>query len=131
MANISQPAQGLAKVLNRLPRSAVLCTPDEYGQTYEDITFPSMGVIPQEPWRTSSPGSGKLVIANHPMSVTRYGFLGAGPLPRGRQLSASGGTDFEVNYVPDNRYLLEAPILSIRHNVCPQRGLVLVRARDP
>ncbi len=53
------------------PRSAVLRTPDECGQTSEDVTFPSMGVNPQKPRRVPCPGSDQPVAASHPMSVTR------------------------------------------------------------
>jgi uncharacterized protein len=106
MADISQLTQGLAKGLNQPARSPILHTPDEYGLAYEDVTFPSLDGVPLEAWWIPCPGSDKLIVANHPMPMNRYGF--PSHLEPWKQVAAGGGNDFEVNYMPDYRHLHEA-----------------------
>jgi hypothetical protein len=52
-----------------LRRSPVLHSPSEYGLEYEDVSFPARDGVPLDGWFIPAPGSGKLVIANHPMGL--------------------------------------------------------------
>jgi hypothetical protein len=55
------------------PRSPVLHSPSEHGLEYEDVTFPALDGVPLEAWFIPAPGSGKLIIANHPLGFNRSG----------------------------------------------------------
>jgi uncharacterized protein len=54
-------------------RAPVLHSPSEHGLQYEDVTFPARDGVPLEGWFIPAPGSGKLIIANHPFSFSRSG----------------------------------------------------------
>jgi len=56
-----------------LRRAPVLHSPAEHGLDYEDVTFPARDGVPLEGWFIPAPGSGKLIIANHPMGFNRSG----------------------------------------------------------
>ena len=85
IANLAAP---LAKPM----RSPLLRWPHEYGLKYENIFFPSMDGIPLEGWFIPA-DSDKLIIANHPLWFSRYGF--PGHLEPWRQNWAATGNDFE------------------------------------
>lgn len=99
----SEALATLAKGLRSPVRAPILHTPDEYGMAYEDLTFPSLDGTPLEAWWIPAPGSDKLVIANHPMPMNRYGF--PSHLPRWQFVP---GNDIEVNYMREYQYLHEA-----------------------
>ncbi|GHF77376.1 hypothetical protein GCM10018790_64350 [Kitasatospora xanthocidica] len=103
MTDISEMVKGLAKGMSSPVRAPILHTPDEYGMAYEDVTFPSQDGTPLEAWWIPAPGSDKLVIANHPMQLNRYGV--PSHLPR---WAVPGGNDIEVNYMREYRYLHDA-----------------------
>ena len=49
-----------------LRRASVWHSPAEHGLAYEDVTFPAQDGVLLEGWYIPAPGSGKLIIANHP-----------------------------------------------------------------
>jgi hypothetical protein len=51
------------------PRSPVLHWPSEHDLEYEDVTFLAHDGVPLEGWFIPAPGSGKLIIANHPLDA--------------------------------------------------------------
>ncbi|KAK9234639.1 gibberellin biosynthesis-related [Lipomyces kononenkoae] len=106
MADTSQIVNVLGKGLSSGVRSPILHKPDEYGLTYEDVTFPSVDGTPLEAWWIPCPYSDKLVIANHPMCFNRYGF--ASHLDPWKQIAASGGNTIEVNYMREYKHLHDA-----------------------
>jgi pimeloyl-ACP methyl ester carboxylesterase len=87
-------------------RSPVLHSPSEHGLDYEDITFPARDGVPLEGWFIPAPGSGKLIIANHPVGFSRSG------IPTNLQPWhadwAPSGNGFEVDLVPDYKILHDA-----------------------
>ncbi|GAB2552959.1 alpha/beta hydrolase family protein [Nocardia heshunensis] len=103
MADISQQLVQLAKGLSSPVRAPILHRPDEYGMAYEDISFPSADGTPLEAWWIPAPGSDKLIIANHPMPMNRYGF--PSHLPRWGFVP---GNTIEVNYMREYQHLHEA-----------------------
>ncbi|MGI1561945.1 alpha/beta hydrolase family protein [Klebsiella michiganensis] len=58
-------------------RTPVLRTPDEHGMAYTDVFFPSLDGVALEAWYipTKQP-SDRLIIANHPLPMNRYGLAG-------------------------------------------------------
>lgn len=72
MAIIQAMAQGNT-IVNRTP---VLKTPADYGMDYEDAFFPALDGVPLEAWFIPAEGSDKLIICNHPLTFSRYGFPG-------------------------------------------------------
>ena len=80
--NISEEKWGAIKYLAEFAvrpmfRTPVHKQPDDYGLTdYEDVYFPSDDGVPLEGWLIRAPGSHKLIIANHPMPMSRSGFTG-------------------------------------------------------
>ncbi len=83
------------------PRPApILRTPKDYGMEYEDVFFPSMDGVPLEAWYIPAE-SNKLIIANHPMPMNRYG--SPGHMEPWSQLS-----NFEVNFVKAYKHLHDA-----------------------
>ncbi|MBO9475943.1 alpha/beta hydrolase [Shimia sp. R11_0] len=72
MAIIQAMAQGNT-IVNRTP---VLKTPADYGMDYEDVFFPALDGVPLEAWFIPAEGSDKLIICNHPLTFSRYGFPG-------------------------------------------------------
>jgi pimeloyl-ACP methyl ester carboxylesterase len=87
-------------------RSPVLHWPSELDLDYEDVTFQAVDGVPLEGWFIPAMGSGKLVIANHPMGFSRSGI----PTQREpwRSVWQASGNDFEVNLVPDYKILHDA-----------------------
>ena len=58
-------------------RTPVHIKPEDRGiDDYEDIYFQSADGIPLEGWLLRAKGSNKLIIANHPMPMSRSGFTG-------------------------------------------------------
>ncbi|MEU4176446.1 prolyl oligopeptidase family serine peptidase [Streptomyces sp. NPDC026589] len=94
-------ATSLAQGFAHTRRVPVLRRPDEYGLSYEDVTFPSQDGTPLEGWFIPA-DSDKLVIANHPMPANRYGY--PGHLPQ----YATPFADFEINFLPDYKNLHDA-----------------------
>lgn len=87
-------------------RSPLLHTPAEYELAYENVSFPSHDGVPLEGWYIPSPGSDKLIIANHPMGFNRSGF--PTHLEPWRSEWSASGNAFEIDFVPDYRILHEA-----------------------
>ena len=98
--------QVIADSFGQQLRSPVLHWPEEAGLDYQDITFPALDGVPLEGWFIPASGSGKLIIANHPMGFSRSG------IPADRQpwrsVWAASGNDFEVNLIPDYKILHDA-----------------------
>jgi uncharacterized protein len=89
-----------------LRRAPVLHSPSEHGLDYEDITFPARDGVPLEGWFIPAPGSGQLIIANHPMGFSRSG-MPTQYEPWHADWAASGN-GFEVDLVPDYKILHDA-----------------------
>ena len=89
-----------------LRRAPVLHSPSEHGLEYEDVTFPARDGVPLEGWFIPAPGSGKLIIANHPMGFSRSG-MPTQYEPWHADWAASGN-GFEVDLVPDYKILHDA-----------------------
>jgi len=89
-----------------LRRAPVLHSPAEHGLDYEDVTFPARDGVPLEGWFIPAPGSGKLIIANHPMGFSRSG-MPTQYEPWHADWAASGN-GFEVDLVPDYKILHDA-----------------------
>jgi len=89
-----------------LRRAPVLHSPSEHGLEYEDVTFPARDGVPLEGWFIPAPGSGKLIIANHPMGFSRSG-MPTQYEPWHADWAASGN-GFEVDLVPDYNILHDA-----------------------
>jgi uncharacterized protein len=87
-------------------RSPVLHSPSEHGLDYEDITFPARDGVPLEGWFIPAPGSGKLIIANHPVGFSRSGI--PTHLQPWHADWAPSGNGFEVDLVPDYKILHDA-----------------------
>jgi hypothetical protein len=87
-------------------RSPVLHWPSEQGLEYEDVTFPALDGVPLEGWFIPAPGSGKLVIANHPLGFSRSGI--PTHLQPWHADWAPSGNGFEVDLVPDYKILHDA-----------------------
>lgn len=85
-------------------RSPILRTPNDCNLSYENVTFPSQDGVPLEAWFIPCKGSRKLIIANHPLSFSRYG-LPAHLEPWKSLFGTSTGNDFEVNFIPDYKIL--------------------------
>ena len=86
-----------------LRRSPVLHSPSEHGLAYEDVTFPARDGVPPEGWFIPAPGSGKLIIANHPMRFSRSGI--PTHLQPWHADWAASGNGFEVDLVPDYKIM--------------------------
>ncbi len=98
--------QRFADGFSWLRRSPVLHWPSEHRLDYEDITFPARDGVPLEGWFIPAPGSGKLIIANHPMGFSRSG-IPADVQPWHADWAPSGN-GFEVDLVPDYKILHDA-----------------------
>ena len=58
-------------------RTPLFVKPEEWGiDNYEDVFFPSADGTPLEGWLMKAKDSNKLIIANHPMPMSRAGFCG-------------------------------------------------------
>jgi uncharacterized protein len=87
-------------------RAPVLHSPCEHGLEYEDITFPARDGVPLEGWFIPAPGSGKLIVANHPFTFSRSGI--PAHLEPWHAVWAPSGNGFEVDLVPDYKILHDA-----------------------
>ncbi|OAT67866.1 hypothetical protein AWB85_12165 [Mycobacteroides immunogenum] len=103
MVDTQQAIKALAKGLSSPVRAPILHTPDEYGMAYEDLLFPSLDGTPLEAWWIPRPGSDKIVIANHPMPMNRYGFPS-----HLEPWNFVPGNDIEVDYMREYQHLHEA-----------------------
>lgn len=72
MAVIQAMAQGNTRPM----RTPVLKTPADYGMDYEDVFFPALDGVPLEAWFIPCADSDRLIICNHPLTFSRYGFPG-------------------------------------------------------
>ncbi|SAL96466.1 hypothetical protein [Absidia glauca] len=83
----------------------ILKTPEEYGLDYETVYFSPAdnSNIKLEGWLFRSKGSNKIVIANHPMCFSKYGFPG-----HLKEYPLLPDNEFEVNFIPDYKHLVEA-----------------------
>lgn len=58
-------------------RTPLFVKPEEWGiDDYENVYFPSLDGVPLEGWWMKAENSNKLIIANHPMPMSRAGFCG-------------------------------------------------------
>ncbi|MFI1916546.1 alpha/beta hydrolase family protein [Nocardia sp. NPDC020380] len=106
MADTSEMIKGLVGGMFTHPvRGPILRKPDEYGMAYQEISFPSLDGTPLEAWWIPAPGSDKLIVANHPLPMNRYGF--ASHLEPWKSM-VPGGNDFEVNFMPEYKSLHDA-----------------------
>ena len=103
---IDKVLQAMVDSFGQQLRSPVLHWPSELDLDYEDVTFQAVDGVPLEGWFIPAMGSGKLVIANHPMGFSRSGI----PTQREpwRSVWQASGNDFEVNLVPDYKILHDA-----------------------
>jgi len=88
------------------PRSPVLHSPSEHDLEYEDVTFAAHDGVPIEAWFIPAPGSGKLIIANHPLGFSRSGI--PTHVEPWHTAWAPTGNGFEVDLVPDYKILHDA-----------------------
>ena len=98
--------QSMADSFSQQLHSPILHWPSEQDLGYEDVTFPARDGVPLEGWFIPAAGSGKLIIANHPMGFSRSGI--PTHLEPWRSIWASSGNDIEVNLVPDYKILHDA-----------------------
>ncbi|BCJ55214.1 hypothetical protein Asp14428_66890 [Actinoplanes sp. NBRC 14428] len=99
---LSQFAEGWGSTL----RSPVWHSPAEAGLEFEEVTFPSRDGVPLEGWFIPSPGSDKVVIANHPLWFSRSGL--PAHLEPWKSIWGPTGNDVEVDFVPDYKILHDA-----------------------
>ncbi len=84
-------------------RTPVHIKPDERGiDNWEDIYFESSDGTPLEGWWLKAQGSNKLIIANHPMPMSRSGFTGHWGEPW------SNVDDIEIDFVKAYAHLVKA-----------------------
>jgi fermentation-respiration switch protein FrsA (DUF1100 family) len=105
-AQADQALERFADGFSWLRRSPVLHWPSEHGLDYEDVTFAARDGVPLEGWFIPAAGSGKLIIANHPMGFSRSG-MPADVQPWHADWAPSGN-GFEVDLVPDYKILHDA-----------------------
>jgi hypothetical protein len=103
---IDRILQAMAESFGQQLRSPILHSPSEESLDYQDVTFPALDGVPLEGWFIPAAGSGKLIIANHPMGFSRSGI--PTHLEPWRSVWASSGNDFEINLVPDYKILHDA-----------------------
>jgi len=65
----------LAELIAHSTRTPILRWPNEYGLAYEDVFFPALDGVTLEGWFIPA-DSDRLLICNHPMPCTRYGYPG-------------------------------------------------------
>ncbi len=90
----------LAQGLSTPPRTPILRTPEEYGLSYEEISFKTADDVNIHGWFIPA-DSNKLIISNHFSPANRYGFAG-----HQEPFTYAGG--FEVNFLPRYKALHEA-----------------------
>ncbi|WP_067654122.1 alpha/beta hydrolase family protein [Ferrimonas marina] len=84
-------------------RTPVFIQPEDHGITdYEAIYFPSDDGVPLEGWWLKAAGSRKLIIANHPMPMSRAGFCGHWGQPW------SNVDDIQIDFVKIWAHLVKA-----------------------
>lgn len=105
-AQIQQTLKGIAASFYQPLRSPILETPADYDLEFECVSFPAQDGVPLEAWFIPCQGSSKLLIANHPMGFSRYGF--PAHLEPWKSIFAATGNDFEVKFIPDYKILHEA-----------------------
>ncbi|MEM1182833.1 MAG: alpha/beta hydrolase, partial [Acidobacteriota bacterium] len=100
LATIKHLAEFAVRPMFRTP---VHLRPDERGiENWDDIYFPSSDGTPLEGWLLRAEGSSQLIIANHPMPMSRSGFTGHWGAPW------SGVDDIEIDFVKAYAHLVEA-----------------------
>ena len=72
-ATLSGLAKGYVTVDHPTP---ILETPKDYGMDYEDVKFKAEDGVELAAWFIPAEGSDKLIICNHPATLSRYGFPG-------------------------------------------------------
>jgi len=90
----------LSQGLSTPPRTPMLRKPDEYGISYEEITFSTADGVKLNAWFIPA-DSKKIVICNHFSPANRYGFAG-----HQEPFTYAGG--FEVNFLPKYKALHDA-----------------------
>jgi uncharacterized protein len=95
----------LVAAMKNPPRSPILRSPADDGLDYSDIFFSAMDGVTIEGWFIPA-DSDRLIIANHPIWASRYGFPGH-LKPYGDAWEASGN-NIEVNFMPDYKHLHDA-----------------------
>jgi hypothetical protein len=103
---ISHLLQSMADSFGQQLRSPVLHWPSEQDLDYQDVTFPALDGVPLEGWFIPAAGSGKLIIANHPMGFSRSGI--PAHLQPWKSVWAQSGNDIEVNLIADYKILHDA-----------------------
>src|SRR5580658_7539219 len=103
---IDRLLQGMADSFAQQLRAPILHSPSEHGLDYEDVTFPALDGVPLEGWFIPAAGSGKLIIANHPMGFSRSGI--PAHLQPWKSVWAQSGNDIEVNLIADYKILHDA-----------------------
>ena len=84
-------------------RTPVHLSPDERGiEDWEEVFFASADGVPLEGWLLRSNGSDKMIIANHPMPMSRSGFTGHWGEPW------SSVDDIEIDFVKAYAHLVNA-----------------------
>lgn len=68
--------KAIAEINTKPSRAPVLETPNDYGMDYEDVFFPSKDGVPLEGWLIPAKNSNKLIICNHPATMSRSGYPG-------------------------------------------------------
>lgn len=90
--DIPQPIADMIQGFGMPHRSPILRTPSEANLQYDDVFFPSEDGTPLEAWYMPCNGSDKLIIVNHPMTFSRYGFPAHLP-PWNHGIADFGGND--------------------------------------
>lgn len=108
MSNIPEEKLAIVKYLAEFAvrpsfRTPVHIKPDERGiEDWEDIYFQSSDGTPLEGWLMRAKESNKLLIANHPMPMSRSGFTGHWGEPW------SNVDDIEIDFVKAYAHLVKA-----------------------
>jgi len=126
---IDKVLQAIVDSFGQQLRSPVLHWPSELDLDYEDVTFQAVDGVPLEGWFIPAMGSGKLVIANHPMGFSRSGI----PTQREpwRSVWQASGNDFEVNLVPDYEILHNAGYNILAYDCATPARVVRPTAASP
>jgi len=101
----AQQIDALVSAMANPLRSPILRNPAEYGLAYSDVFFPALDGVTLDGWFIPA-DSDRMIIANHPLWASRYGFPGH-LSPYGDSWAASGN-NFEVNFMPDYKHLHDA-----------------------